>query len=151
MRSLFYILRHRPLKVQLIWFCISSLPISLGASDSPALLSLLSLLSLRLVMLHSSETTKMKKEFNSLIVCPSYHTFDPYFLGSKLSPIFCIPLANIDKGLVRFFNCLIAFSLWEFGKLSGKSLDIAELKINLIHFSFPSTELKCNFLVFNLP
>lgn len=39
-------------------------------------------------------------------------TFDPYFRGSSALPIFA---ANFVNGLVKVFNCLIAFSLWEWG------------------------------------
>lgn len=50
-------------------------------------------------------------------------TFDPYFRGSNALPIFA---ANLLSGLVRVFNCFIAFSLcewgnWEMGKCSFKS------------------------------
>lgn len=41
----------------------------------------------------------------------------------------CIPLANIDNGLVSVLSCLSAFSLCEFGILSGKSLLADELEI----------------------
>lgn len=39
-------------------------------------------------------------------------TFDPYFRGSSALPIFA---ANFVSGLVKVFNCLIAFSLCEWG------------------------------------
>lgn len=49
-------------------------------------------------------------------------TFAAIFLGSKLAPKFCIPLANLDNGLVSVFNCLSAFSLCEPLKFNVKSL-----------------------------